>query len=167
MMDAECNGGPRLTFTGHPKVSSTGSWAWVKRKLTFLCHGRKLMYQKKHLNKHHLIFDILTYHDMIFLDCYHSDSLTGYSFSHEGWWSDGFVLKQHVDNASECANLCNTKDDCIAFNYRYGDDKQCVGYKSLVSKQCAQELVGHMLNASVCLEKFGYLVTFILYILTR
>ena len=71
---------------------------------------------------------------MIFLDCYHSDSLTGYSFSHEGWWSDGFVLKQHVDNASECANLCNTNDDCIAFNYRYGDDKQCVGYKSLVSK---------------------------------
>ena len=39
--------------------------------------------------------------------------------------------------------------------------------KAWFQKQCAQELVGHMLNASVCLEKFGYLVTFILYILTR
>ena len=47
MMDGECDGGPWLTFTGYPKVSSTGSCAWVKRKLTFLCHGRKLMYQKK------------------------------------------------------------------------------------------------------------------------
>ena len=67
---------------------------------------------------------------MIFLDCYDSDGLTGYGFSHEGFWSGGYELKRAYD-AYECADLCDKDNECIAFSYRYGDNKQCIGYKSL------------------------------------
>ena len=79
----------------------------------------------------------------MFSECYNSDGLTGYSFSHEGFWMvmdsgfwipDGYVLKQHADNAYECADACDKEAECIAFDYRYGDNKQCVGYKSLAFK---------------------------------
>ena len=62
-----------------------------------------------------------------------SDGLTGYRFSHEGWWSGDYTLALQTDTARKCAAECDKDDKCIAFNYQYGYNKYCGGYHSLSS----------------------------------
>merc|ERR1712226_61566 len=63
--------------------------------------------------------------------CLNADGLTGYKFSHEGYWSGEYTLATQTDTASKCAAECDKDDRCIAFNYRYGDNKYCGGYHIL------------------------------------
>ena len=80
-------------------------------------------------------------HDLISLGCLNTDGLTGYSFSHEGFWSNGSVPKGMKESAKKCADECDQENKCIAFNYRYHDDNaddnndNCYVYHSLGSKE--------------------------------
>ena len=67
---------------------------------------------------------------IISLGCLHSDGLTGYSFSHAGYWSGSYTLG-FTDTASKCAAACDRVDNCNAFMYRYGDNKYCGGFHRL------------------------------------
>ena len=94
------------------------------------------------------------------LDCYHSDGITGYSFSHEGYWTGGYVLNQHKDNANECADECDNAKNCIAFYYRHGDNKQCVGYHSLGSETMQPGLSRAYVKCGGMYKKLSHLITF-------
>ena len=52
-----------------------------------------------------------------------ADGLTGYDFSHEGFWSGG-ISTGTTDDAKKCADECDKFNQCIAFSYQ-SDDKGC------------------------------------------
>ena len=67
-------------------------------------------------------------------DCWSSGGLNGYEFSHRGSFASGHMIRGYKrETTEECANDCNEWNQCIAFNYRPGDDKRstCTLYEVL------------------------------------
>ena len=75
-----------------------------------------------------------------------SDGLTGYRFSHDGYWYGHYTLAAQTDTASKCAAECDKDDKCIAFSYRYGYNKWCAGYHSLGTQISSTEYRAYVLG---------------------
>ena len=73
--------------------------------------------------------NVLLWYNLIFLGCLNSDRLTGYEFSHEGYWQRD-IFKGKTNGAKKCADECDKDNQCIAFVYR-SDDTKCYVYHSL------------------------------------
>ena len=68
-------------------------------------------------------------YNLILLGCMNSNGLTGYEFSHEGYWQRD-IFNGKTNGAKKCADECDKDNQCIAFVYR-SDDTKCYVYHSL------------------------------------
>ena len=77
------------------------------------------------------IRNLLIHSFTIISDCRNSDGLTGYTFSHEGFFKTRYVSSSIKNNATDCADDCDDDDKCVAFNYEYDGSNHCYTYHTL------------------------------------
>ena len=53
---------------------------------------------------------------IIFVACENSDGLTGFYYSHDGYWSPGVHTSKGRKTKMECEDTCMGKGSCVAFN---------------------------------------------------
>ena len=60
------------------------------------------------------------------LECKDSDGLTGFNYSHDGYWKTGYHFFEET-TPLECANAC--MEECVAIDSRVGGGA-CFHYKN-------------------------------------
>jgi len=65
--------------------------------------------------------------------CQNSNGITGYSFSHNGYWTHGYKNQGRVGSAKGCADKCDKFTGCLGFHFN-PNNRDCNVYTTLGSK---------------------------------
>ena len=70
---------------------------------------------------------------LLSLGCMNSNGVTGFDYSHNGYWSTGYSHKGYNTKA-ECAALCLGETSCVAINtYGLSSAGSCYTYNNVAS----------------------------------
>ena len=78
----------------------------------------------------------------MFSGCDDSDGLTGFHYSHDGYWNSLASTYEGIISKMECANTCMSKGSCVAIStYATASNGHCLHYSNRADLVSSNELI--------------------------